>query len=178
MIRTFYAAHSHIRVAILAAMLAGVVAACARHEEPIARPATALRPAVVRPSRWPIESLPVITSEFGESRAGGRVHKGLDLAAPTGTPVHATADGEVVFAGWKSGYGHTVILRHSPTIETLYAHLDRILVAVGAPVRQRVRIGLVGASGNATGPHLHYEVRMRGVAVEPRHYLPVYTAEK
>ncbi len=94
-----------------------------------------------------------------------RAHRGVDYAAPTGTPVRATGDGRVVFAGRKGGYGNTVVIEHGGQISTLYAHLSRIARGVRPGVRavQGQTIGLVGETGLATGPHLHYEYRENGV---------------
>ena len=98
-----------------------------------------------------------------------RAHKGVDYAAPTGTPVKATGDGIVTLAGRKGGYGRTVILRHGGKYSTLYAHLHRYAKGVrnGKRVKQGQVIGYVGKSGLATGPHLHYEFRLNGVHRNP-----------
>lgn len=98
-----------------------------------------------------------------------RAHKGVDYAAPTGTPINATGDGRVVFAGNKGGYGRTVIIQHGSTYTTLYAHMSRLhrRARPGTRVRQGDTIGYVGSSGLATGPHLHYEFRVRGRHVDP-----------
>jgi len=98
-----------------------------------------------------------------------RAHKGVDYAAPYGTPVKATGDGKVVFAGRKGGYGKVVILRHGSRYSTLYAHLSRYARGIrsGRRVRQGQVIGYVGQSGLATGPHLHYEFRINGVHRNP-----------
>jgi len=94
-----------------------------------------------------------------------RAHRGVDYAAPTGTPVRATGDGRVVFAGRKGGYGNTVVIEHGGRIATLYAHLSRIATGIrpGTRAVQGQTIGQVGQSGLATGPHLHYEYRENGV---------------
>lgn len=99
-----------------------------------------------------------------------RAHLGTDYAAPTGTPVKATGDARVTFLGWKGGYGRVVILRHGSSIETLYGHMSRFRsgIKVGSRVQQGQVIGYVGASGLATGPHLHYEFRVNGVHRDPR----------
>jgi len=98
-----------------------------------------------------------------------RAHKGVDYAAPRGTPVKAAGDGKVVFRGRKGGYGNTIILQHGGNITTLYAHLSRFAKArIGTRVRQGDAIGYVGATGLATGPHLHYEYRRNGVHLNPR----------
>lgn len=99
-----------------------------------------------------------------------RFHQGMDFTAPTGTEVFATGNAKVEFAGWKQGYGNTVILDHSYGYKTLYAHLYKILVRKGQKVRRSDVIALVGNTGKSTGPHLHYEVRLNGRAVDPRNY--------
>ena len=96
-----------------------------------------------------------------------RAHLGVDYAAPTGTPVRAVGDGAVEFAGWQNGYGNVVILRHAGDRETRYAHLSRLNVRQGQRVEQGQQVGDVGATGWATGPHLHFEFRMRGAVVDP-----------
>ena len=99
-----------------------------------------------------------------------RFHQGMDFTAPTGTEVFATGNAKVEFAGWKQGYGNTVILDHGYGYKTLYAHLYKILVRKGQKVRRSDVIALVGNTGKSTGPHLHYEVRLNGRAVDPRNY--------
>ncbi|HET6598693.1 MAG TPA: M23 family metallopeptidase [Burkholderiaceae bacterium] len=94
-------------------------------------------------------------------------HKGVDLAAPTGTPVHAVGDGVVDFAGTQHGYGKVVEIRHGHDRSTLYAHLSRIYVKRGEHVDQGERVGAVGMTGWATGPHLHFEVKVHGVQHDP-----------
>lgn len=97
-----------------------------------------------------------------------RAHKGIDYAAPTGTPVRNVGDGVVTFAGRQGGYGNVVIVRHGGGKETLYAHLSRIDVRQGQRIEQGARIGAVGATGWATGPHLHFEFRVNGEHRDPR----------
>lgn len=121
--------------------------------------------------RTPIEFARV-TSGFGARRHPVlnrmRMHRGVDYAAPIGTPIFAAGDGRVKFAGWQSGFGRTVILDHGNGITTLYAHMSRLgAYRVGQRVRQGTTIGYVGMSGLATGPHLHYEFRVRGVHKDP-----------
>ncbi len=99
-----------------------------------------------------------------------RFHQGMDFTAPTGTEVFATGNAKVKFAGWKQGYGNTVILDHGFGYETLYAHLYKSLVRKGQKVRRSDIIALVGNTGKSTGPHLHYEVRLNGRPVDPRNY--------
>ena len=94
-------------------------------------------------------------------------HAGLDLAAPTGTPVLATANGVVDVAGWSGGYGLLVALNHGGDLETRYGHLSGVAVAPGESVKKGQVIGFVGSTGRSTGPHLHYEVREGQIAVDP-----------
>ena len=115
------------------------------------------------------------TSQFGYRRytktGGRRMHAGVDFAGPVGTPLYATADGVVTHAGWSSGYGRLVKIQHQFGIETRYAHQSKIRVKVGQRVSRGDRIGDMGASGRVTGPHLHYEVRVGGQAVNPMIYI-------
>ena len=94
-------------------------------------------------------------------------HKGVDYGAPSGTPIRAVGEGTVDFAGWQNGYGNVVEIRHSAQRSTLYAHMSRIDVKRGAHVEQGQRVGSVGATGWATGPHLHFEVKVGGVQQNP-----------
>ncbi len=111
------------------------------------------------------------TSGYGYRRdpktGGRRLHQGADFAGPVGTPIHATADGVVVDAGWSSGYGRLVKIKHQFGIETRYAHLSKISVKKGQKVSRGQRIGDMGSSGRSTGSHLHYEVRIDGKSVNP-----------
>jgi murein DD-endopeptidase MepM/ murein hydrolase activator NlpD len=126
------------------------------------------------PSLMPVDS-PHLTSGFGMRwhpvLGGRRPHKGVDLADPVGTPVHATGDGLVGRADWFSGYGLYVQIEHGSQMETRYGHMSRLNVAAGQFVHRGDVIGYVGATGRATGPHLHYEVRVNGVAVNPIPYM-------
>lgn len=96
-------------------------------------------------------------------------HKGVDYAAPSGTPIHATGDGTISFAGWQNGYGNVIIIEHAGGYSTVYAHQSRLAagMAKGRRVSQGEMIGYVGSTGWATGPHLHYEFRVKGVPVDP-----------
>ena len=123
------------------------------------------------PRGWPVPyDVASVSSEFGARRGSSR-HKGLDLTAPKGTKVHATADGRVKFAGRSGDFGRLVVVEHENGYETRYAHLKSINVSKGKKVKRGAVIGTVGESGNATGPHLHYEVRLQGTPVNPRSYL-------
>ncbi len=95
------------------------------------------------------------------------MHSGVDLAAPAGSPVYATASGVVSFANWNGGYGQLVVVDHGNQIQTRFAHLSRLLVAPGQRVSKGQVVGLVGSTGRSTGPHLHYEIRQAGRAVNP-----------
>jgi murein DD-endopeptidase MepM/ murein hydrolase activator NlpD len=112
-----------------------------------------------------------VSSGFGERfhpiLGYRRMHDGVDLAAPYGTPVVAAADGRVVTAGWRGGYGREVKLSSPGGIETIYGHMSRLAVAVGASVQRGQVIGYVGSTGLSTGPHLHYEVHVGGKLVNP-----------
>jgi peptidoglycan hydrolase-like protein with peptidoglycan-binding domain len=140
----------------------------------VAGPATlrALRgppPAIPLPLAWPMTA-PVLGDRFGPR--GDRFHSGIDLPAPTGAPVYAARSGEVVSAGWNGAWGFLVVVSHGHGEKTMYAHLSQIDVRPGVWIGQGVRVGLVGASGHATGPHLHFEVRVRGASVDPLRALP------
>jgi len=113
---------------------------------------------------WPLR-VPV-GDAFGPRGAG--FHPGIDLPAPAGTPVRAAGVGRVAFAGpTAGGYGNLVVIKHSDGVTTMYAHLARVLVVRGQGVTVGSLVGLVGSTGDATGPHLHFEVRVRGAAVDP-----------
>jgi len=126
-----------------------------------------------RPSLWPVEGR--IMSPFGgrtDPFSGeGAIHTGVDLEASMGTPVHAAGDGIVVHADWESGYGRLVIIDHGNGVQTYYGHLSTFAVVPGQEVRRGDVIAHSGASGRATSPHLHYEVRLGGVPVNPYPYM-------
>jgi murein DD-endopeptidase MepM/ murein hydrolase activator NlpD len=109
------------------------------------------------------------SNESGDGLLG--YHTGLDISNSLDTPIQATADGEVVEAGWMDRYGWGIRIRHTEELETLYAHLDRLEVKVGRKVSRGDILGFMGRSGNATGVHLHYEVRLKGKPVNPQPYL-------
>jgi murein DD-endopeptidase MepM/ murein hydrolase activator NlpD len=125
------------------------------------------------PSLWPVVG--PVTSPFGEREdplnGEGAFHAGIDIAGDYGDAVRATADGTVEKAGFGTGYGREIILDHGHGIETLYAHLSGFAVTEGEQVRRGDVIGYIGMTGRTTGPHLHYEVRVRNVAVNPHRYL-------
>jgi murein DD-endopeptidase MepM/ murein hydrolase activator NlpD len=130
--------------------------------------------AISVPSRMPLEGA-ALTSGFGMRNhpvlGGRRQHQGIDLAAPSGTPVYATADGVVGRADWYSSYGLFISINHGASMETRYAHLSRLAVTAGDNVKKGDLIGYVGSTGRSTGPHLHYEVRVEGLAVNPIPYM-------
>ncbi len=101
-----------------------------------------------------------------------RMHSGIDISAPVGTPIHASSDGVILFTGNKNGYGESVIIGHDNEHETLYAHMSKIIVRNGQFVRREQLIGYVGKTGRVTGANLHYETRVAGVAYNPISYLP------
>ena len=120
------------------------------------------------PKGWPIDrDVAVVSSSYGAPR-GRSVHRGIDLSAPPGTPVRSTADGRVVFAGRSGSFGRLVVVDHGNGWETRYAHLKRIKTEKGKKVERGTLIGTVGKSGNASGPHLHYEIRLQDRPVDPR----------
>jgi murein DD-endopeptidase MepM/ murein hydrolase activator NlpD len=125
------------------------------------------------PSRWPVRG--PVNSEFGTrvSPWSGRpeFHGGIDIAAERGTPVKAPASGEVAFVGNQSEYGLTIVIDHGNDIKTLYGHLQKVLVTKGQKVERGQLIALTGMTGKTSGPHLHYEIALKGQPVNPRRYL-------
>ena len=133
-----------------------------------------VQPTFAAPAGFPIAGR--LMGGFGDRTdpfsGEGAFHKGVDLSAPTGTPVHVTAGGIVVHADSSlSGYGRLVVVDHGGGVETYYAHLSRIGVRVGQEVRRGDVVGAVGSTGKVTAPHLHYEIRVGGVPRNPRQYL-------
>lgn len=118
---------------------------------------------------WPVAQ-GVVSSGFGIRN--GAMHDGVDIAAPTGTPVYAADAGLVIFSGTLHGYGNTVIIRHDDGYATVYGHNDRNLVSEGARVARGQQVGRIGRSGRTTGANLHFEVRRDNVAKDPLAYLP------
>ncbi len=123
---------------------------------------------------WPVSS-GYVSSGFGarsRPKAGASTyHQGVDIAVSIGTTVRASSGGTVITAGWVSGYGNAVYIRHADGVVTRYGHLSKILVSVGETVTQGERIALSGNTGNSTGPHLHFEMRINGTAVNPLNYI-------
>jgi hypothetical protein len=127
------------------------------------------------PPSCPIELAWPVATQVGDpfGPRGNRFHAGIDLIASAGTPVGAAAPGRVVFARWAAGgWGNLVVVAHGDGVRTLYAHLSRIDVKLNQFVGTGARLGAVGTTGDATGPHLHFEVRLRGAAVDPGTALP------
>ncbi len=130
-----------------------------------------LRLLAVAPKGWPAYG--DVTSEFGYRSwfRSSEFHTGLDIGIWYRTPVHVTEDGVVSYAGWEAGYGWTVEVRHSTGFSTLYGHLSRTLVNAGDQVAAGDTIALSGSSGRSTGPHLHYEIRLNGIPIDPAKYV-------
>ena len=110
----------------------------------------------------------IITTRFG-SRGYG--HRGLDVAAPSGTPIKAAAGGTVTTAGWNNSYGYMLIVSHGNGVQTVYAHCSQLIAKNGQSVAQGQVIGKVGSTGYSTGPHLHFEIRVNGVLQDPQNYI-------
>jgi murein DD-endopeptidase MepM/ murein hydrolase activator NlpD len=130
-----------------------------------------LRLIAAAPKGWP--AFASLTSHFGWRYFGRSkdFHTGLDIGVYYRTPVHVPMDGVVGFAGWQRGYGWTVEIKHSMGFSTLYGHLSRTLVNVGDEVSAGDVIALTGSSGRSTGPHLHYEIRLNGIPIDPLKYV-------
>jgi murein DD-endopeptidase MepM/ murein hydrolase activator NlpD len=135
-------------------------------------------PMLTNPSQagmiWPTQGR--LSSGFGYRRhpilGYSRLHQGLDIGNASGTSIWAAAAGTVIHAGWRGGYGNSVIIDHGGGVATLYAHMSRILAAVGTTVERGDPVGLMGSTGLSTGPHLHFEVRLGGNATDPLPFLP------
>ncbi len=129
------------------------------------------------PSIWPTRGW--VTSTFGDFRSfrlragghGGRWHEGMDIAAPHGTPIMASGDGLVTYSGYRSGYGNMIVVDHGNGIASVYAHCSTVFVEEGRRVGRGMIIAAVGNTGRSTGPHLHYEIRVDGVPVNPMNYI-------
>ncbi|MCK0470212.1 M23 family metallopeptidase [Halalkalibacter sp. APA_J-10(15)] len=129
------------------------------------------------PTAWPAD-VQTITSHYGlredPFRRTSAFHSGIDLGGPTGTPIYAGADGSVTLAQYYGGYGNTIIIEHSSTYETLYAHLSEMKVETGQEVKKGEIIGSLGSTGRSTGPHLHYEIWKYGEPVDPYPYMTLF----
>lgn len=188
-----------IAVATLGVLALGAASACAPvYSETMLPPARVLaEPPAASPSAtrdasalaralgalvWPLaaDGTALLSSSYGDRVYPGsgdpRFHSGLDLRAREGSPVYAAADGVVVESGSSGAYGNVVILHHEGGLRTLYAHHERNLVRAGERVRRGQPIALVGHTGNATGDHLHFEVRWKDGTVDPRAVLPRLSA--
>ena len=128
-------------------------------------PTTVTRPVSVSGMIWPIAGR--VSQEFHSG------HAGMDIFAPMGTPIYSALGGTVISAGWNNGgYGNLVIVSHGNGFTTAYAHMSQVIASVGQEVGPGTLLGLEGSTGNSTGPHLHFETRVGGTAVNPRNYLP------
>jgi murein DD-endopeptidase MepM/ murein hydrolase activator NlpD len=164
-----------VTLVTLAAIAGSISLTCAQTRAPRSGRVTG----VIAPSRSTQVSLaalrvrrPVqgrITSDFGARRSfwGKRFHSGIDLSSRRGTPVRAPSAGTVAFAGWRNGYGKTIVVDHGNRLQTLYAHLSKVSVRRGQSVRPGTSLGLTGSTGRASGPHLHYEILANGRPVDP-----------
>ena len=113
-----------------------------------------------------------ISSRFGSrSSVRSSAHTGLDIAAASGTPIKAAASGTVTFSGYKGSYGNMIVISHGNGVQTYYGHCSKLYVSAGTQVSQGQTIAAVGSTGNSTGPHLHLEIRVNGVAYNPQNYL-------
>lgn len=133
-----------------------------------------VNPTAETPNIWPVAG--PISSYYGYRTSPGGIgstfHEGVDIAGDYGTPISATAAGTVTQAGWVGGYGYLVEVKHADGIVTRYGHNSAVLVYEGQHVNQGSMIALMGSTGNSTGPHCHYEVRIHGEAVDPMYFLP------
>lgn len=133
-----------------------------------------VNPTAETPNIWPVAG--PISSYYGYRISPGGIgstfHEGVDIAGDYGTPISATAAGTVTQAGWVGGYGYLVEVKHADGIVTRYGHNSAVLVYEGQHVDQGSMIALMGSTGNSTGPHCHYEVRINGEAVDPMYFLP------
>ena len=125
------------------------------------------------PSIWPVDA--IFVSDFGPREdpftGAVRIHKGIDLACLAGTPIYTPADGRVVFVGWTAGWGLNVVIEHSERLSTRYAHCSSACTVVGSEVKRGDLIARVGSTGRSVAPHLHYEVLIDGVQVDPEDYI-------
>jgi murein DD-endopeptidase MepM/ murein hydrolase activator NlpD len=125
------------------------------------------------PSRWPVRG--PVNSDYGQRRSpwapNSEFHSGIDIGARVGTPVKAPAPGVVIFAGQQADYGVTLVIDHGNNTRSLYGHLSRLAVAAGQPVKRGDLVALTGNTGRSSGPHLHYEIQVKGQPVNPHSYI-------
>jgi hypothetical protein len=126
-------------------------------------------PIIIDTSMLTVPSRGTISSPFGQR--WGKVHEGVDIAAQYGTPIYSAFNGVVDYSGWEEGYGNLIQIKSDGNMETLYGHCSSLSVKVGVLVKKGDKIGNVGSTGNSTGPHVHFEVRINGAAVDPIRYL-------
>ncbi len=154
------------------AQFSSLFSAWVKMDEPATEQAT--KPKASIPSRQPVDSVS-LTSSFGTRsdpfNGHRRMHQGVDIPGPLGTPVYATADGVVQRSEWANGYGNLVEINHGNGLETRYGHLSKLIAQPNERVRRGQLIGLMGSTGRSTGSHLHYEVRIAGSAVNPMPYI-------
>lgn len=110
----------------------------------------------------------IVSSRFGATNGRDHSHKGIDIAAPTGTPIYACGDGKVTRAGWANGYGYLVVISHGNGVETYYGHCSKLFVSAGQTVSSGAKIANVGSTGRSSGSHLHLEIRKNGVQINPQ----------
>lgn len=154
------------------AQFSSLFSAWVKMDEPATEQAAKTKASI--PSRQPVDSVS-LTSSFG-TRADPfnghrRMHQGVDIPGPLGTPIYATADGVVQRAEWANGYGNLVEINHGNGLETRYGHMSKLIAQPNERVRRGQLIGLMGSTGRSTGSHLHYEVRIAGNAVNPIPYI-------
>ncbi len=158
---------ARIAAAQAAAAARAATASSAEGATTAAAPAAAASGSSASSLVWPVSG--AVTSSFGTR--WGRMHEGIDIAVPSGTPVHAAAAGTVIYAGWMDGYGNIVVVDHGGGISTAYAHNTSIAVGPGQQVAQGTVLAASGSTGHSTGPHVHFEVRVNGSPVDPTGYL-------